>query len=491
MENEKVILQPGMDLPKSEPSVNVDDYDFGPVSVQPGLENYTSSIDTKELVDEYKSNDDEEAEILADMESEDVESIDETPVEEEDTEIAEESIDEEPEEVADETEAAPVDEVSVEKEIVEEKIDNPAINIETVKVKQEEESVVEEDELEVESVDEDENHTFEVLKKMITEKIKPVSTRLDLTGFTVSNKPSNSNNIFETDDVAATKWVLPTTGVTVLMKEFKGSDMERLRMLMQGNNARGTLQMIYENIVSPKPSFNKWLNTIAFDDYDHLFMAIYVASFGESNYMPIDCNNKDCTEKSYITDHVPFKDLINYPNDAAKEKFMALYREEPVEAKGFKATEIVPITDKWAVGFVTPSLYSIMIEPNYFDGAFREKYTTAISIAPYIDSFYMIDQINKTLIPIDYTRYDNNDSKTAKSKVIKYNKILSTLNSDEISVLRACIEAINEDNESITYKQPETTCPHCGHINPEITDGITAATMLFLRNQLALLVRTT
>lgn len=362
------------------------------------------------------------------------------------------------------------------------------ITVEKTVITDDTDTVAEDDEIEAKISEEETDESFEILKKMVTEKLKPVSKRIDLSGFTVASKGTNTN-VFKTKEVTASKWVLPFTGITILMKELLGTDLERLRMVMQANDARSTLQIVYDNIVSPKPSFDKWLNSIAGMDYEHLFMAVYVASFNGSNHMPIDCTNKNCKEKSYITDDIPFTELVSYKDDVAKAKFMKLYKEEPSESKGLKAAEIIAISEDYAIGLCVPTLYGAMIEPGYFTDDFIRKHASVISLLPYIDKMYIIDNNNKQLVPIEYKDYPLDPGKTAKSKAVKYGKIFATLTSDEITTLRACVQAVGDNEDIISYKQPSTTCPHCGHQNPEV-ENVNPSSLVFLRNQLGLLMNT-
>lgn len=380
----------------------------------------------------------------------------------------------------------PVEDVKVvHSSIMDEEETDVDITVEKTIIEDKGESIVEEDEIETKVSENDTDESFEILKKMVTERLKPVSKKLDLSGFTVASKGTNTN-VFKAKEVVASKWVLPFSGTTVLMKELLGADLEKLRMVMQANDARSTLQIIYDNIVSPKPSFDKWLNSVAGMDYEHLFMAVYVASFNGSNYMPIDCTNTACKEKSYITEDIPFKELVSYKDEAAKAKFMKLYKEEPVESQGLKAAEIIAISNDYAIGLCVPTLYGAMIEPGYFAEDFIRKHASVISMLPYIDKMYIIDQTNKQLIPIEYKDYPLDPGKTAKAKAVKYGKVFATLTSDEITTLRACIRSIGEAEDIISYKQPSTKCPHCGHQNPEV-ENVNPSSLVFLRNQLGLL----
>lgn len=394
--------------------------------------------------------------------------------------------------VVSENEEIPAEELKEEDKSV--GFEDGEINIEREIVENnEEESESEDDESEVEEdpdSEDDEEERLELLKSMVTEKLKPVSKRMNIKGFTIAKKGTTSNAIIESKEVPVAKWALPTTGVVIKMKEILGSNLEKLRYALSNNDPRTALQIVYSHIVSPKPAtLEGWLKSIAFEDYDNLFMAIYIASFADSNYIPIDCKNPLCKQKTYITDNVDVMEMVKFKNDEAKAEFMKLYQSDAVEYKGLYPTEIVPISDKFAIGFVEPSIYSVMIETSYIDDAFARKYSNTITMIPYIDQLYQIDQVNKQLIPIEWKQFANNIAKSIKSRIVRYDKIFSTMNADEIAVMRAYVNGINKHSDMLTYQIPETTCPHCGHVN-EATPNQSASALVFLRNQLGLLVTT-
>ena len=326
------------------------------------------------------------------------------------------------------------------------------------------------------------------LQRQVTERLRPILRKRDVSGFTVATTPVGANAVVETKEVSVAKWPLSATGITVQARTLLGSDLEDLRTLMQQNDARGTLQKIYDAIVSPKPAFNVWTKSIAYADYDDLFMVLYIAAFKGSNYMPVDCEGEKCPEKTYITDDIPFGKMVKYKDEESKAKFQKLYKTLPAENYGITPTEIVPVAENYAIGFVMPSLYAMLLERDYYDSEFSRKYSTAIAVAPYIDRIYKIDYEAKKFVPIMHKLYDNNEAKTAKSRIVLINKILRTFNADEINALKAYMEAIGKDHKYIDYIMPATTCPHCGKENPESVTR--ASSLLFLRNQLAALVNT-
>lgn len=328
---------------------------------------------------------------------------------------------------------------------------------------------------------------LESLKALVSKKIKPVSRKLDISGFTVAAKGTVSNAIFDTKtSVAVAKWILPATGITIQMKQISGADIESIREDIERGDVRSALQIIYNHIVSPKPkSFEMWLKSTANADYDHLFMALYIASFSDSNFIPLDCVNEKCG-KTYLTDNIKISDMIHYTSDENKKKFLDLYKSDRFESKGLYATSIIPISNKFAIAFKEPSLYDIQIERQYFDNAFTRKYERTINYVPYINRIYAIDYNSKQLVPVAYVGYNNDLAKTSRSKIERYDSILNTFSADEHSMIAAYVNKIDERTDWVTYRIPETTCSFCGAVHPASGD-ITASSLVFLRSRLAVL----
>ena len=370
------------------------------------------------------------------------------------------------------------DEIEVKREIIKNEVsDNEDDDLDDSEVEAEEEDITEEDA----------NRYLEIIRAEVTKRIKPVSKKLDISSFTVVKKPTLNNTILEPKEVPVAKWALPATGITYQIKEILGSDIERIRAAVNNKQMSTVLQIVYDHIVSPKPdTLEAWAKTIAFDDFDHLFMGIYIASFADSNYIQMVCDNTDCKDKVFITDNIPIMDMVKFKDDEAEKKFKALLSSDAVNPHGLYTTEIVPISEKFAFSFIIPSIYTIYIEDGYIDDAFRTKYANATSIAPYIDNIYLIDQENRQLTPIGYKDYPNNKAKTIKSKIVKYDKVISTLDMDEINLIRAYMAKIMEADDTVSYVVPAATCPHCGKELDEAPSS--ALQLVFSRNQLSLLV---
>ena len=339
----------------------------------------------------------------------------------------------------------------------------------------------------------DNQEVLKNLQKLATEKLKPVSQRLDISSFTVLKKPvKNINPIFEESSARVVKWVLPAQESTVLMKEFSGAEIEKLREYSENGRSIDSLNrrynMIYEHIVSPKPAtFEQWLKSTPFEDVDHYFFSIYMASFKGANYLPMDCPNKECGE-TFITDDINIMDMVKFDTKEAKAKFTELYQSETTPAgKGIYCSEIVPISDKVAIGFRQPSIYNIF-EIASLDDKTRSNYSTFLEYVPFIDELYMIDAVNGAIAPIGYTTYADNAQKNTRSKILKFDQVFSSLSVDEFGIIKAYVRAIGEKTTGLRYVYPAVECPKCHKETNEIQAS--GEELVFTRYQLGALVTT-
>ncbi|MCF0115164.1 MAG: hypothetical protein HUJ56_07415, partial [Erysipelotrichaceae bacterium] len=144
--------------------------------------------------------------------------------------------------------------------------------------------------------------------------------------------------------------------------------------------------------------------------------------------------------------------------------------------------------EKIAVGFKQASVYSVM-ELAGVDAEFQRK-QPIFRYVPYIDNIYYIDAEHGTLAPISYKMYPNDDLKTVKSKIQRYDNIFKTLSVDEFPLMESYIKAIiekgSEVGNSIKYVYPAMSCPKCGNMTEEFQT--TAEQLVFTRYQLGALV---
>lgn len=353
--------------------------------------------------------------------------------------------------------------------------------------------VTEEDEEEIAKANNDDEDTLKILQRLATEKLKPVSKQLNISSFTILKKPvSNVTPMFKESSSRVAKWILPTQQSIVLMKEFSGAELEKLREYSENTRSVDALNrrfnMIYSHIMSPKPAaFDTWLKTTPFDDVDSYFFAIYIASFKGANYLPADCINPACKE-TFLSDDMDIMSMVEFENDEAKKNFVHLYQSEATPAgKGIFCTEVVPLNDKIAISFRQPSIYNVF-EIASMDDKTRSEYSSIIDYIPYIDTIYSIDMANQQLIPIGYKMFADNNQRTIRSKVQKFNSILSTLTVDEFAIIKAYVKAIAQKNSGIYYTYPAIECPKCHNTTEK--QRTTAEELVFTRYQLGTLVNT-
>jgi hypothetical protein len=250
-------------------------------------------------------------------------------------------------------------------------------------------------------------------------------------------------------------------------------------------------RLIYNHIESPKPdSFEAWLKATPFADLDHYFFAVYVASFNGANYIPADCPNDKCEDKTFVSEDVPIMDMVKFESDERRNTFRKIYKEEEVNIDhvGLYPTAQIPVTENIAISFKEPTLYSY-IEARNLDEAFRRKYSNIVDIVAYIDDVFFIDNVNQLLCPIEYKEFAGNSVKTFKSKIRKYASIFNTFTADEYSSITAYISDLNKNDTLMSYVTPKLTCPCCGSVTEE-TD-VSAEGLVFTRYQLGALVNTT
>ena len=353
-------------------------------------------------------------------------------------------------------------------------------------------NIVEEEE-EQDVAEDDRDAILENLKKLATEKLKPASKKLDISSFTVLKKPSSNTKLFKQQQVKAAKWVLPGQNNVVLMKEFLGSELEDLREYSEDPSELESLskryRLIYDHIASSKPAtFEAWLKSVPFSDVQHYIFAIYIASFKGANYLPAECTNPKCKE-TFLTDNINIMSMVKFDNEKAKNDFVELYNSQPKMSSkaGIYNTEVVPLSDKLAVSFKVPTIYSLFEIASLSDRA-KEKFNSILEFVPYIDNVYMIDVENATLIPCGYKTYGENMTKTVVSKMNMINKMFKTLTIDEYSPIRSYVSEIDKKALDISYIFPEITCPKCGTKIPE--QPATSEDLVFTRYQLGALVNT-
>lgn len=331
------------------------------------------------------------------------------------------------------------------------------------------------------------------LQKSITEKISTVSKKLDLSSFTIAKKPVTISTALKAaeSEVKCADWALMSSERCVRMSEFSGSEMEKLiaaasQRRLTLSNVRELYGLLYKHDINPdKPkTLEAWLKTTSFLDSDHLFMAVYAATFGDSNHIPYNCVSDKC-KAMWITDNRPIMDMVKFKDNDAKAKFHNILQSAPNYNTNFYKVQVIQISDKYAIGIKVPSIYDVVFEMAALDGEFRNKYSDYITILQYVDEFYLINGSTNSLSPIAYKKYPDNMNKNTKSKIFTYSKILDSLSTDQYTSILAYMREINTMGDEIEYIIPASTCEKCGKEIPESEQS--ARDLLFTRHQLTAL----
>lgn len=386
------------------------------------------------------------------------------------------------------------EEDEVEDEVVTDDDDEPEESVSLDDVDEEEldadlKELLDEDNMSVNDDEDPEKERRDKLKAAINSKIKPISDTLDLSTFTVVNQPVSVNAVLDDTVKDEVVWALMSSMRSIHMKRFKGSDIENLDPQTEnsGLSRLQTLRKVYRTLFeaitdSNKPeSFEAWLRSTSFIDINNIYMAVYRGAFEGANYLTYECENPECGH-IWLSDNVDIMDMCKFKDDKAKEMFYELLDKESSPEDNLYVTEVVPISNKYAISFREPSIFNVIFENATLSSKFTNKYADMLSIIMYIDNIYTIDAVNKTLKPIALKTYPNDMKKNTKIRVYTYAKILKSLPSDQYAGLSKYINAINDRAELISYVKPGCTCPKCGAKIEE--EPANPQTMVFQRHNL-------
>lgn len=364
--------------------------------------------------------------------------------------------------------------------------DEPVKNISVFEIDDEDfEDEEDEDDLDTKS---DSEKQITDIKSKLKEKIRPVAKVIDLSTFTISNKPVSISNALKATGITKkhiADWVFPAEGRSVSVEEFTGLEIEKLNPNNSGRNRINTYKDIYELIFrhivdSKKPAtMEQWVKKLNFFDLDHLYFAIYKSSFEGSNFIPYSCPH--CNE-TFVSENVNMDEMVKYKDEETKAKILDLLNTDSTTESEDYNVELVQINDSYVVGLREPSVYNMIFENVVLDEKFTEKYSELLSIITFVDSIYYIDVENNELRPIEPKQYPENMVKNVKSKISTYAKILKTLNSDQFYQFNAYIKVLQDKHDEISYVLPKTTCTKC---EKEIAEAeMSAESLLFTRHQL-------
>ena len=324
----------------------------------------------------------------------------------------------------------------------------------------------------------------------VKERIAPITKRFNLNDFTVGESPITRLDIkmMGLYHVSVADHFLPNAGKIISCSALSGSELMAMNPENSNRSRLNTLKdiysIMYKHVVSEKPkTFDEWLKTTRFNDLEHIYFALYKATFGGSNFMTYECPNKKCQDV-FIED-VSFDDMINYADDETKAKMQAIMSSGDSSITPYEIVK-QQISNNLAIGIRNPSIYNVVIEVSGLSDSFLEKYQDLMDIIVFIDNIYYIDYEHQVLEPVDFMPDKNNIAKTIARRIKIIADILRSLPSDNYFELRKAVADAFPSLAGVTYKIPAATCKKCGTQIPERVIG--AQELLFMRHQLGAFV---
>ena len=334
------------------------------------------------------------------------------------------------------------------------------------------------------------DEVLEDLKKQVRDRLG-IGTikKLDLSKFSVAQKAISAQKVMKLavqQHQNAADWVLPSANRSITVTGLSGPEILKLNPENSNRNKINTFRdmyrVIYDHIIDGnKPEFEAWLKVTRFADLQHIYFALYMATFGGSNFTNYICPK---CNKTFINDIGSFDEMVMYATEEAKAKVRNILKMDSTSSGDKYEANLVAISNQYAVALRTPSIWNVIIETASLSDKFLEAYADQIDLIAYIDTAYLIDQENMNLIPID-TKPDPNDiAKTAGRRIRVMHDLINKLDSQELYALRSAINELDESANDISYKIPGCKCPDCGSDVPG-NDQIGPDGMLFTRHQLA------
>lgn len=338
---------------------------------------------------------------------------------------------------------------------------------------------------------------LQVLKNEVIKKIKPIHRALDITGFSVVNKPLSVNTTLNNVSSPTRKsydWVLMSSERPISMRGYSGEELDALNELNNSENDANAVmdqyKRIYEHITDRnKPgTFKEWAKITSYLDIPHLWFNAYRSTFEGVNFIPYNCTNPKC-KNIFLSDDIPMVSMAKFKNDKSKDKFYKIYNTPNVNNNYVYKTDIIPISDNYAVAFKEPSIYNTLFEPNMLSSELTDRYRSLIRLLIYVDTVYMIDYQHQSLRPVAIKEYSKpeDEAKSVNERYKTLIRIFRTLTSDQIGVILTHVKDINNRSDnSLTYVTPACNCPKCGTTIEEAERD--PSDLVFTRHKLAALV---
>lgn len=332
------------------------------------------------------------------------------------------------------------------------------------------------------------NDTLRDLKGQVQKRSKPNKV-IDLAKFTIAQKAVSLQKVMKmavTSHQHVADWVMYSAGRPISVTGLSGPDILKLNPENSNRNRLNTFRdmyrVMYDHIYDGnKPEFEVWLKQVRFIDLPHIYFALYMATFGGSNFINYSCPK---CNKVFIQD-IKLEDMVEYANDEVRAKVRSMLKMDTTSpSNDTYPVDLVQISDRYVFGLRAPSVWNVIIETASLSDKFLENHADLIDVVSYIDAIYVIDYENNNLVPVDTKPDPNDQAKTSARRVKAFYDIIHTLSSDEYYELRTKITEYDSGSNDIKYLLPKAECPHC-HTEIPANEDITPDNMLFMRHQLA------
>jgi hypothetical protein len=334
---------------------------------------------------------------------------------------------------------------------------------------------------------------FKEYQSQIKSTVKVIPNAIDLKEFRISSKPISITKALgnATKQINTAQWGLPNSNRLITFSELSGEEITNLNQENFKNRMhafRTAYSIMFNHLVDPnKPqNMDVWLKTICGFDINHLYFALYRATFMYNNHLTYNC--PACSNLELKTSNID--DMVHYPNEEVKTKFQHLLANGEDTTPSALEPKLVQVSEHYVFAMRAPHVYGLIFETSALNEEFTTKYADILSILSYIEGVYLIDAQTKNLIPIDTKPDPDNVTKTVKNKVVAYYNIIKKLTSDQYGLIGSEVSAINKLLEDdIIYQIPEADCTGTTKANVKCThhfapEPILPLNLLFLRHQL-------
>lgn len=355
--------------------------------------------------------------------------------------------------------------------------------------------------------DEEKKKEFHDLQTAIREFITPVE--FDMSKYKISNNSLSINSamshITNNDPFFSMSKSVPlyNTGRTISFTPLTGSEIVAMSYDNYDNQLeayRKTFNIMYNHdtgIDKTKVTYTQWMKSIDAGDISQLYFGLYNATFSEANYVGYQC--PDCNK--FFMKKKPITDMYSISEDATKEqkeRFEEIKNHGSVEDNLEHRIKVYPLSKNYVIEVHPRTLFDMM-QIEYLDDKFKNKYQSIIQPMAFISKIFYIDEENHMLKPIDMKQDHSSIVKTIKNKCTVIYKLISSIKPDEYAMLTGLLTsyAIKEAEVSnvIEYHVPEQDCTGVIESGPEKGKKCThhfdkvqmnPYQMLFTRHQLAM-----